>query len=79
MAFDLSKIKEPRRNPNSQIEKILSKLPRDGSWQLVKQTGQSTAEQAARNLNGDSDWVFGYLIDKDSSGDLVGYLFARSI
>ncbi len=77
---DLSKVKVPKRSSSSQIEKALKGVPRDGVWHLVKEMSHTSSEQTARNLNNQfSPWEFGYVIEQDKSGELVSYLYVRSV
>lgn len=77
---DISKIKYPKRSSTSHIEKILKGIPRDGNAHFVKEMSHTSAEQTARNLNNAfSPWEFGYIIEPDSDGDLISFLYVRSV
>lgn len=71
------KIKVPRRQHNSRVEKAIAKASRDGQWHKLLTMGFTSAEQTARGYNvPGSNWEFGYTHDT-VDGNLVSVLWVR--
>lgn len=76
---DVDKIKVPKRQSGSRVEKALSqKALRDGEWHRLLEMGFTSAEQTARGYNiPDGQWEFGYTHETKPDGEMISVLWAR--
>jgi hypothetical protein len=75
---DTDKIKVPRRDPRSRVEKALRDIPQDGKWHRLLEMGFTVAEQTARGYNvPGGQWTFGYTHEHDAKGELISILWVK--
>lgn len=75
---DTDKIKVPRRDRGSRVERALVNAPKDGNWHRLLEMGFTVAEQTARGYNvTGGQWEFGYTHETDSNGELISILWVR--
>lgn len=75
---EVDKIKVPKRQSNSRVERALVKVSRDGEWHRILDMGFTSAEQTARGYNiPDGQWSYGYTHELNKDGDMVSILWVK--